>query len=108
MHLFGRLGDPVVLPLVRDGLSNRRPQFQKSRPAAALALAELAPDESVGTLSELATEAPSWELRYASLMGLESIGGSIPVGGLEDQDWMVQLRARQAAAQPAGSRGRGG
>ena len=108
MHLFGRLGDPVVLPLVRDGLSNRRPQFQKSRPAAALALAELAPDESVGKLSELATEAPSWELRYASLMGLESIGGSIPVSGLGDHDWMVRLRARQAAAQPAGSRGRGG
>lgn len=108
MHLFGRLGDPVVLPLVRDGLANRRPQFQKSRAAAALALAELAPEEAHGALAVQAKEATNWELRYAAVMALDSIGASIPDCVLKDHDWMVSLRAKQAVAQAAGSQGRGG
>lgn len=95
MHLFGRLGDPMLLPLVIDGLNNQRPQFLKSRPAAALALARLQTTEAGSVLQEHAVSARSWELRYACVMALESLGLNPPEACLSDGDRLVGLRARR-------------
>ncbi len=94
IKLFGWLGDPQPVPLVREALANRRPQFQKSRPAAALTLARLAPQQAGPALQDAACEGSFWELRYAALMGLEQLGLPVPPGSLADADWLVALRAR--------------
>ena len=102
IHLFGRLGDPQPLPLVREALKNRRPQFQKSRPAAALALARIDPQGCREALREAAREGSFWELRYAALMGLEQIGEPAPAAARNDEDWLVAERARTMAKQNQG------
>ena len=96
IHLFGRLGDAAVLPLVRQALDNQRPQFQKSRPAAALALARLEGVEAIPALNAAVTEDGSWELRYAALMALDQLGKAAPAMVLETEDWLVRLRATAA------------
>ena len=98
IKLFGWLGDPQPLPLVREALANRRPQFQKSRPAAALTLARLDPGHGGAALQEAACEGSFWELRYAALMGLEQLGLPVPRSALTDGDWLVALRAGTMAA----------
>lgn len=97
IKLFGWLGDPQPLPLVREALANRRPQFQKSRPAAALTMARLAPQHAGVALQDAACEGSFWELRYAALMGLEKLGLPAPPATLADSDWLVALRAKAMA-----------
>ena len=97
IKLFGWLGDPQPLPLVREALANRRPQFQKSRPAAALTLARLDPQHGGAALQDAACEGSFWELRYAALMGLEQLGLPVPRATLADSDWLVALRAETMA-----------
>lgn len=98
IKLFGWLGDPQPLPLVREALANRRPQFQKSRPAAALTLARLDPQNAGAALQDAACEGSFWELRYAALMGLEKLGlPAAPTALLGDSDWLVALRAEAMA-----------
>ncbi|SAY38576.1 HEAT repeat domain-containing protein [Candidatus Synechococcus spongiarum] len=97
IKLFGWLGDPQPLPLVREALANRRPQFQKSRPAAALTLARLDPRQAAPALQDAACEGSFWELRYAALMGLEQLGLPVPPATLADSDWLVALRAKRMA-----------
>lgn len=103
IHLFGRLGDTQPLPLVREALNNRRPQFQKSRPAAALALARLDPEGCGSDLQVLAGEGTFWELRYAALMALEQIGAAAPAAACNDSDWLVSARAGSMAMAQQGS-----
>ena len=94
IKLFGWLGDPQPLALVREALANRRPQFQKSRPAAALTLARLDPQHAGAALEDAACEGSFWELRYAALMGLEQLGLPAPPATLADSDWLVALRTK--------------
>ena len=98
IKLFGWLGDPQPLPLVREALANRRPQFQKSRPAAAVTLARLDPHNAGGLLQDAACEGAFWELRYAALMGLEQLQLPVPPAAVVDADWLVALRAEKVAA----------
>ena len=98
LKLFGWLGDPQPLPLVREALANRRPQFQKSRPAAALTLARLDPRHAEAALQDAACEGSFWELRYAALMGLEQLRLPPPPAALADSDWLVVLRAEAVAS----------
>ena len=95
IKLFGWLGDAQALPLVREALVNRRPQFQKSRPAAAIALARLDPRNAGPALQAAASKGSFWELRYAALMGLEQLGLSTPPASVADSDWLVALRANE-------------
>lgn len=101
IKLFGWLGDPQPLPLVQEALANRRPQFQKSRPAAALALARLDPQHGGAALQDAACEGSFWELRYAALMGLEQLRLPVPPAALADSDWLVALRAETMASDGA-------
>ncbi len=98
IKLFGWLGDPQPLPLVREALANRRPQFQKSRPAAALTLARLDRRQAAPVLQDVACEGSFWELRYAALMALETLGLPPPPATLADGDWLVALRAKAMAS----------
>ena len=98
IKLFGWLGDPQPLPLVREALANRRPQFQKSRPAAALTLARLDRRQAAPVLQDAACEGSFWELRYAALMALETLGLPPPPATLADGDWLVALRAEAMAS----------
>ncbi|MYG38075.1 MAG: HEAT repeat domain-containing protein [Synechococcus sp. SB0676_bin_10] len=98
IKLFGWLGNPQALPLVREALANRRPQFQKSRPAAALTLARLDPQHAETVLQDAACEGSFWELRYAALMGLEQLQLPAPSATLADSDWLVALRAEAMAS----------
>ena len=98
IKLFGWLGDPQPLPLVREALANQRPQFQKSRPAAALTLARLDPQQGGAALRDTACEGSFWELRYTALMGLEQLRLPPPPDSLVDTDWLVALRARRMAS----------
>jgi len=95
IKLFGWLGDAQPLPLVREALENSRPQFQKSRPAAALALARLDPQQAAPVLEQVVCEGSFWELRYGALMGLEQLQKSPPLAALGDSDWLVAQRARR-------------
>lgn len=98
IKLFGWLGNPQPLPLVREALANHRPQFQKSRPAAALTLARLDPQQAGTALHDAGCEGSLWELRYAALMGLEQLGLPAPPVTLADPDWLVALRAEAMAS----------
>ncbi|KKZ11765.1 MAG: hypothetical protein TQ37_06475 [Candidatus Synechococcus spongiarum 15L] len=98
IKLFGWLGDPQPLPLVREALANRRPQFQKSRSAAAITLARLDPRNAGAALQDAACEGSFWELRYAALMALEQLQLPIPPATLADSDWLVAMRAEKTTS----------
>lgn len=76
-----------------EALHNTKPQFQKSRVAAAIALGNLAdkraiPEMKKGLITEL------WELKYACLIALDKLGdhsGKTIV--INDQDWLIKAKA---------------
>jgi len=93
MKLFGWLKHAPAYELLIEALHNRQPQFQKSRAAAAIALAELGDSRAVPELKTcLATKI--WDLKYATLMALEKFGDT---SGYEqvtpDDDWLIQAKA---------------
>ena len=75
MYIWPAAATPVIEALLLEAMNSKRPQFAKSRAAACLALNKHFPDiwrKSVRQL--LASDfTPSWELRYAALIGLDSI-----------------------------------
>jgi hypothetical protein len=56
-------------------MNSKRPQFGKSKAAACLALNKHFPDIWCKSVRQLLSSdfTPSWELRYAALIGLDSI-----------------------------------
>ncbi len=61
--------------LLLEAMNSKRPQFSKSRVAACLALNKHFPDVWCKSVRQLLSSdiTPSWELRYAALMGFDSI-----------------------------------
>jgi bilin biosynthesis protein len=96
VKLFGWLKHAPAYDLLIEALHNRQPQFQKSRAAAAIALAELGDPRAIPEL-KACLETKIWDLKYAALMALEKFGDS---SGHEiaakDPDWLVQAKAAQA------------
>ncbi len=75
-HLIKVLGWLRYAPayeLFVEALHNPEPQFQKSRAAAAIALGELGDQRAVAEL-ETALDSPIWDLKYAALLGLKTLG----------------------------------
>ena len=66
---------PAIEALLLEAMNSKRPQFGKSRAAACLVLNKHFPDIWRKSVQELLSSelTPSWELRYAALMGLDSI-----------------------------------
>ena len=79
---------------------SREPQFQKSRAAAALALAELG-DRRAIPLLVACLDTKIWDLKYAVLMALDRLGDAT---GREiaanDDDWLIRARANVEAVSP--------
>ncbi|MEB3231853.1 MAG: HEAT repeat domain-containing protein [Leptolyngbyaceae bacterium] len=94
VKLFGWLKHQPAYDLLITALHNRAPQFQKSRAAAAIALAELGHPRAIPELQQC-LESNVWDLQYASLMALEALGDTSRHPLLvEHADWLLQQRAR--------------
>lgn len=96
MKLFGWLKHAPAYDLLIEALHNRQPQFQKSRAAAAIALAELGDPRAIPEL-KLCLDTKIWDLKYAVLMALETLGDtSSHAIAANDQDWLIRAKATQS------------
>jgi bilin biosynthesis protein len=93
MKLLGWLRYAPAYDLLVEVLYNEEPQFQKSRAAAAIALAELGDARAVAPLRGC-FDSPIWDLRYAALMALERLGDcSAALRLVHDPDILIRNRA---------------
>lgn len=93
MKLFGWLKHAPAYDLLVEALHNKQPQFQKSRAAAAIALAEIADPRAIPEL-KTCLDTKIWDLKYAALLALEQFGDT---SGYEkvthEDDWLIQEKA---------------
>ena len=76
IRLFGTLtnwpeeAEATIVGWLKEAVETQRPQFMKSKPAAMLSLAALAPDDCLEALSRWSDPAQTtfWECRYAAAM----------------------------------------
>ena len=73
VKLFGWLKYAPAYDLLIESLHNKQPQYQKSRAAAAIALAEIGDERAIPEL-KVCLEAKIWDLKYAALLALEKFG----------------------------------
>jgi bilin biosynthesis protein len=73
IKLFGWLNQALAYDLLIESLHNQQPQFQKSRAAAAIALAEIGDQRAIPDL-KACLETKIWDLKYAALLALEKFG----------------------------------
>ena len=93
MKLFGWLKHAPAYDLLIEALHNKQPQFQKSRAAAAIALAELGDPRAIPDL-KACLETKIWDLKYAALMALEKLGDTSGYAIVaDDSDWLIQAKA---------------
>lgn len=93
MRLFGWLKATKAYDLLVEALHNRSPQFQKSRVAAAIALGELGQPAAIDELKS-ALDVPIWDLQYAAIMALLSLGVPPAEISPEVDDWLVQEKLK--------------
>ena len=85
---------PAYDLIVKEGLFNPEPQFQKSRAAAAIALGEIGDVRAIPELKKV-LETRIWDLKYAALMALEKLGDlSGHSIAANDADWLIAARAK--------------
>ncbi|MEL7035698.1 MAG: HEAT repeat domain-containing protein, partial [Cyanobacteria bacterium J06592_8] len=93
VKLFGWLKHAPAYDILLEALNNPQPQFQKSRAAAAIALAELGDPKAIPVL-KACLETKIWDLKYATLMALEKLGDTTAHHVLAtDPDKLIQARA---------------
>jgi bilin biosynthesis protein len=73
VKLFGWLKYAPAYDLLIESLHNKQPQYQKSRAAAAIALAEIGDTRAIPEL-KACLETKIWDLKYAALLALEKFG----------------------------------
>jgi bilin biosynthesis protein len=94
VKLFGWLKHVPAYDLLIEALHNTQPQFQKSRAAAAIALAELGDRRAIPEL-KACLDKKIWDLKYAALLALEQFGDlSGYAQAIEDDDWLIREKAR--------------
>jgi bilin biosynthesis protein len=94
MKLMGWLKHTPAYDLLIEALHNKQPQYQKSRAAAAIALAELGDPRAIPDL-KTCLETTVWDLKYAVLMALETFGDISNRELLtQDPDWLVAAKAK--------------
>jgi bilin biosynthesis protein len=92
MKLMGWLKHAPAYDLLIEALHNKQPQYQKSRAAAAIALAELGNPSAIPDL-KACLETKIWDLRYAALMALERLGDlSSHAALLQDPDGLIAAK----------------
>ncbi len=93
MKLFGWLKYAPAYDLLIEALHNKQPQFQKSRAAAAIALAEIGDVRAIPEIKACFTT-QIWDLKYASLLALEKFGDRSGYELLsEDSDLLIREKA---------------
>lgn len=93
MKLFGWLKHAPAYDLLIEALHNKQPQFQKSRAAAAIALAELGDPRAIPEL-HACLDSKIWDLKYATLMALETFGDISGYAKVtHDDDWLIREKA---------------
>lgn len=93
IKLFGWLKHLPAYDLLIEALHNKQPQFQKSRAAAAIALAQLGDPRAIPEL-KTAKETKIWDLKYAALMALEQFGDTSSYEQItNDDDWLIRQKA---------------
>ncbi|PSF37428.1 phycocyanin operon protein Y [Aphanothece hegewaldii CCALA 016] len=97
IKLLGWLKSDAGYEIVVEALNNRRPQFQKSRSAAAIALANYGDKKAIPLIQE-ALNTKVWELKYACLMALKELGeGNLQSYLTDEDDWMVKEKGNLLA-----------
>lgn len=90
MKLFGWLKHAPAYDLLIEALHNKQPQFQKSRAAAALALAEIGEPRAIPEL-KACLDTKIWDLKYATLLALEKFGDTSGYAMMaNDHDWLIR------------------
>ncbi len=92
MKLFGWLEYQPAQDLLIQALNNKAPQFQKSRGAAAIALANLKNTE-VADLLQKNLQTNIFDLQYACLLALQKLGIEVEDGNLENADLLIKAKA---------------
>ncbi|MBW4470555.1 MAG: HEAT repeat domain-containing protein [Stenomitos rutilans HA7619-LM2] len=93
VKLFGWLKHAPAYDLLMEALQNKQPQFQKSRAAAAIALAELGDSRAIPAL-RTCLETKIWDLKYATLIALEQLGDTTGYTAVtDDDDWLIRAKA---------------
>ena len=80
VKLIGWLKYQPGKEILIEALHNTQPQFQKSRAAAAIALANIGSTDAIPLLKET-LNTPIFDLKYASLLALEQLG--------DDSGWKI-------------------
>ena len=97
MKLFGWLKYAPAYDLLIEALHNKQPQFQKSRAAAAIALAEIGDTRAIPEI-KACLNTPIWDLKYASLLALEKFGDRSGYELLtDDSDILIREKANSRA-----------
>lgn len=90
MKLFGWLKHAPAYDLLIEALHNKQPQFQKSRAAAARALAEIGDPLAIPEL-KACLDTKIWDLKYATLLALEQFGDTSGYAMMaNDHDWLIR------------------
>src|SRR5207237_8493779 len=90
MKLFGWLKHAPAYDLLIEALHNKQPQFQKSRAAAAIALAEIGDGRAIPEL-KACLDTKIWDLKYATLLALEQFGDTSGYAMMaNDHDWLIR------------------
>ena len=103
MRLFGWLKVSKAYDLLIEALNNNAPQFQKSRTAAAIALAELNNPQAIPALRSVLS-VPIWDLQYAAIMALSQLQDPQPLSLSPDDTalqrtglhWLVQSKLKHS------------
>ncbi|MGK7915979.1 MAG: HEAT repeat domain-containing protein [Prochloraceae cyanobacterium] len=98
VKLLGQLKYAPGYNLLVEALHNQAPQFQKSRAAAAIALANLGEEKAIPEIEQGLTT-KIWTLKYACLLALEQLGNQSGRDvAANDSDWLIQAKATGEAA----------
>jgi bilin biosynthesis protein len=102
VKLFGWLKYQPAKDIMLEALHNTQPQFQKSRAAAAIALANLGATDTIPLLKNALTT-NIFDLKYACLLALEQLGdySSCQIAA-EDADLLIKTKANKLATQNNG------
>ena len=94
VKLLGLLNYQPGYELIVEALHNTSPQFQKSRAAAAIALANLRATQAIPLLKET-LNTPIFELKYACLLALEQLENPCWLIVADDSNPLIKAKANQ-------------
>ncbi|MEL6930244.1 MAG: HEAT repeat domain-containing protein [Cyanobacteria bacterium J06600_6] len=98
VKLLGLLKHQESYDLIVSALQNTAPQFQKSRAAAAISLADIKATQAIPLLKQT-LDTPIFNLKYACLLALEQLGENCWTEVEDDQNLLIKAKANHRLAQ---------